>query len=66
MRMDLRIIRRPLNDVEWELVRSFAQKIDRNDIRMRFGGPLNLEQGRNFETSFRPQTRDRRTRLDAG
>jgi len=39
MRMDLRIIRRPLNDVEWELVRSFAQKIDRNDIRMRFGGP---------------------------
>ena len=52
MRMDLRIIRRPLNDVEWELMRSFAQKIDRNDIRMRFGGPLNLEQNETLKRVF--------------
>jgi ribosomal protein S18 acetylase RimI-like enzyme len=39
-----RIIRQSLNHAEWDLVRAFVRKLDRNDILMRFGRPLDLQQ----------------------
>jgi len=39
-----RVIRQSLNHAEWDLVRAFVRKLDRNDIWMRFGRPLDLQQ----------------------
>jgi ribosomal protein S18 acetylase RimI-like enzyme len=39
-----RVIRESLNHAEWDLVRAFVRKLDRNDILMRFGRPLDLQQ----------------------
>jgi RimJ/RimL family protein N-acetyltransferase len=39
-----RVIRQSLNDAEWDLVRVFVRKLDSNDIWMRFGRPLDLQQ----------------------
>ena len=39
-----RVITQPLNHAEWNLVRAFVRKLDRNDIWMRFGRPLDLQQ----------------------
>jgi GNAT superfamily N-acetyltransferase len=39
-----RVIRQSLNNAEWDLVRAFVRKLDRNDIWMRFGRPLDLQQ----------------------
>jgi len=38
------VITQPLNHAEWNLVRAFVRKLDRNDIWMRFGRPLDLQQ----------------------
>ena len=39
-----RVIRQSLNDAEWDLMRAFVRKLDRTDILMRFGRPLDLQQ----------------------
>ena len=39
-----RVIRQSLNDAEWDLMRAFVRKLDRTDILMRFGRPLDLKQ----------------------
>jgi len=39
-----RVITQSLNHAEWDLVRVFVRKLDSNDIWMRFGRPLDLQQ----------------------
>ena len=39
-----RVIRQSLNDAEWDLMLAFVRKLDTNDIWMRFGRPLDLQQ----------------------
>src|SRR5215472_7095831 len=39
-----RVITQSLNHAEWDLVRAFVRKLDSNDIWMRFGRPLDLQQ----------------------
>ena len=39
-----RVIRQSLNRAEWDLVRAFVRKLDRNDNWMRFGHLLDLQQ----------------------
>ena len=39
-----RVITQSLNHIEWDLVRAFLRKLDSNDIWMRFGRPLDLQQ----------------------
>src|SRR6516225_5692481 len=49
-----RVITQSLNHTEWDLVRAFVRKLDSNDIWMRFGRPLDLQQDvilSNFSTS---------------
>jgi GNAT superfamily N-acetyltransferase len=36
------ILDRSLVEAEWDMVRAFVQRMERNDLRLRFGRPLNL------------------------
>lgn len=38
-----RVIRSPLNESEWDMIRTFVRRMERNDLRLRFGRPINLE-----------------------
>jgi acetyltransferase len=36
------VIERPLGEAEWDLVRAFVRRLEREDLRLRFGHPLNF------------------------
>lgn len=36
-------VTRVLSEADWRLVRSFVSRMDRNDLRLRFGNPVNLD-----------------------
>jgi acetyltransferase len=44
---DLGIVHiRPLSLADWEAYREFGQRIERNDVRLRFAGPVKLDDSR--------------------
>jgi acetyltransferase len=43
MREDDRVIQPPLNEIEWDLIRTFVRRMERNDLRLRFGRSIDLE-----------------------
>lgn len=47
-----RVIRRPLNEVEWSMVRAFIRRTERNDLRVRFGRPMNLDDDETLKRIF--------------
>lgn len=36
------VIERPLHEAEWDMVRAFVRRLGREDLRLRFGHPLDL------------------------
>jgi acetyltransferase len=39
---EIKVLDRPLSDAEWDMVRAFVRRMERNDLRLRFGYPLNF------------------------
>jgi len=37
------VINRPLRESEWDMVRAFVRRLEREDLRMRFGHPLDFQ-----------------------
>jgi len=46
------IIDRPLGAAEWDLVRSFVRRAAREDLRLRFGRPLNFDDEATLQRAF--------------
>jgi len=47
-----RVISRPLNEVEWCMVRAFIRRTERNDLRLRFGRPINFDDDETLKRIF--------------
>jgi GNAT superfamily N-acetyltransferase len=37
------VLTRPLNEAEWEMIRAFLRRTNREDLRLRFGQPLDFQ-----------------------
>jgi acetyltransferase len=46
------ILDRPLRATEWDMVRSFVRRTAREDLRLRFGRPLNFDDEATFQRAF--------------
>jgi GNAT superfamily N-acetyltransferase len=46
------VLDRPLVDAEWDAVRAFVRRMARDDLRLRFGGALDLQDGLTLRRAF--------------
>jgi acetyltransferase len=46
------VIRPPLNETEWDMIRTFVRRMERNDLRLRFGRPINFDDDETLKRTF--------------
>jgi acetyltransferase len=49
---EITVLDRPLAGAEWDMVRTFVRRLNREDLRMRFGHPLNFDDEGTLRRAF--------------
>jgi GNAT superfamily N-acetyltransferase len=49
---EIKVLGRPLAGAEWDMVRAFVRRMKRNDLRLRFGYPLNFDDEATLRRAF--------------
>lgn len=47
-----RVIRPPLNESEWDMIRTFVRRMERSDLRLRFGRSINFDDDETLKRTF--------------